>query len=367
MASGQAPSGAIPEDFYADRTVEVTTIAWVFTGIAIAIVGLKLFARVQVLNKLGWDDFIFFSMILSIIASATVQHSVTLGLGKRTARVLKELGPQRLVDAAFYQIIGYRAFSFPNISIAILIDKLLSLPRKRKIALYSMVTVQVVLAMISIFIVFFQCKPRAALWNPGLGGKCWPPSVINDYSYFLSAYTTVTDIVLAVVPISAFWKLQMKFSTKLGVSIMMGLTLLSAVVTLVKALYLHLLNDKADPLYNVVTLVNWGLVEQNVVIVAACIPTLRPFFHRAFKSEKSSTPQSSPFPSRTFASSVFKQKSKKSVPSLYEIPLDTMKTVDGDAESNSSRQQIWQTTNVIMEWESEKDSSKDKDPMTRGV
>jgi hypothetical protein len=44
------------------RAVEVNVVAWVFTGIAIATVGLKLAAR-QIVNRVGWDQFfIFFSL-----------------------------------------------------------------------------------------------------------------------------------------------------------------------------------------------------------------------------------------------------------------------------------------------------------------
>lgn len=110
-----------------------------------------------------------------------------------------------------------------------------------------MVIIQVVLAMASIFLIFLQCNPTEALWDRSVEGKCWDVAVFNDFSYFVSAYTTMTDIVLAVVPIAAFWKLQMPLGTKLGVCIMMGLTLLSAVVTIVKAVYFHLFTDRTDP------------------------------------------------------------------------------------------------------------------------
>jgi len=101
--------------------------------------------------------------------------------------------------------------------------------------------------MASVFIIFLQCTPTEALWDPSVAGKCWDPVVFNDFSYWVSAYTTITDIVLAIVPISVFWKLQLRFSTKLGVCIMMGLTLLSAIVTIVKATNLHLFTDRTDP------------------------------------------------------------------------------------------------------------------------
>ncbi|KAL2802848.1 ketopantoate reductase PanE/ApbA C terminal-domain-containing protein [Aspergillus granulosus] len=107
---------------------------------------------------------------------------------------------------------------------------------------------QVVFAMISVFLIFLQCKPTRALWDHTIQGDCWPQSIFYDFSYWVSAYTTMTDIVLAVVPISVFWKLQMRKSTKLAVCVMMGLTLLSAIVTIVKATYLPLFTDVEDPL-----------------------------------------------------------------------------------------------------------------------
>lgn len=139
------------------------------------------------------------------------------------------------------------AFSFPNISIAILIVHLLDPNPLRARLLYTMVIFQVIFAMVSVFIVFFQCSPTSKLWNLSIEGTCWSSDIFDDFNYWVSAYTTMTDIVLAVVPITAFWQLQMPFSTRLSTCIMMGLTLLSAIVTIVKATYLNLFTDHTDP------------------------------------------------------------------------------------------------------------------------
>ncbi|KAK8097198.1 hypothetical protein PG999_013142 [Apiospora kogelbergensis] len=403
--SGQPLTGSLPPppplpfrtdvDFNENRQVEIHLVAWICTTIAILVVALKLFARARIVKMIGWDDFfIFLSMALSIIASAFVSYSVTLGFGRHTIAVAIESdGPERLVNTAMWQQLGYRefpfnigAFSFPNISIAILVVKLLDPWPARTRALYAMVIVQVVLAMISIIIVFRQCQPTAKVWNKQLPGTCWNPDVLNNYSYFLSAYTTLTDIVLAVVPISAFWKLQMPTNTRVGLCIMMGLTLLSAIVTIVKATYL---------MFDVVPLVIWGLIEQNVVIVAACIPTLRPFFHKAFKGERSSGKRSegsggssgtlgSKLGSSTFFShprsrqnhrrlddSVLDYDPREDEPHgqshnhdphdaivLEPVAQDTSPEaragLDEDcAESNSSQKGIWRTLQVNMEWDAE--------------
>ena len=58
-------------NFNESRGIEINVVAWVFTGIAIVTVSLKLFARAQVIKQLGWDDFfIFFSLVSRINHSA---------------------------------------------------------------------------------------------------------------------------------------------------------------------------------------------------------------------------------------------------------------------------------------------------------
>ncbi|KAL6228725.1 hypothetical protein BDW75DRAFT_226373 [Aspergillus navahoensis] len=347
------------------RAVEVNVVGWVFTGIAIATVGLKLTAR-QMVKRLGWDDFfIFFSLALSIIAAALVSYSVTLGLGRHTAAVIADHGQERVTLTKKWQILGFPfnigSFSFPNISIAILINNLLDPNTIRSRLLLGMSVLQVIFALISVILIFVQCKPTAALWDRSIQGDCWSPSIFYGFNYWVSAYTTMTDIILAIVPITVFWKLQMHTSTKLGVCIMMGLTLLSAIVTIVKATYLHLFTDAEDPLYNVTPLVVWGLIEQNVVIVAACIPTLRPFFRRAFESRGSSNNNS-----RGRSASAIKLSSNpthvgsKRLPSVSELPLDERNEdrdrdgeFDEDLESgsHSSQRGIWQTREVIVKSE----------------
>lgn len=85
------------------------------------------------------------------------------------------------------------------------------------------------------------------LWDHTLEGTYLSSDVLNNYSYFFSAYTTPIDMILAVVPLSVFWKLQMGQQAKLGLCLMMGLTLLPAVVTIIKATYLHLFTDPGNP------------------------------------------------------------------------------------------------------------------------
>lgn len=54
-------------DYSETRGPEVNIVAWVFTGLAIFAVFLRLYARVNVVKKVGWDDFfIVFSLVCHI-------------------------------------------------------------------------------------------------------------------------------------------------------------------------------------------------------------------------------------------------------------------------------------------------------------
>jgi hypothetical protein len=154
-------------------------------------------------------------------------------------------------------IIVAGAFSFPNISIAILVCQLLDPNPRRTVILYGMAILQVVFAMITISLAFAQCRPTRKLWEKTLPGSCWSPNVLNYFSYWLCAYTTLTDVILAVVPIRAFWSLQMPRSTKIGLCVMMSMTMLSAIVTIIKGTYLNLFTDTTDPRENVLVLELW--------------------------------------------------------------------------------------------------------------
>lgn len=70
--SGQPLTGGPPPlppfktdvDFNENRQLEINLVAWICTAIAIAVVGLKLFAKARIVKVIGWDDFfIFFSMV----------------------------------------------------------------------------------------------------------------------------------------------------------------------------------------------------------------------------------------------------------------------------------------------------------------
>lgn len=170
------------------------------------------------------------------------------------------------------------AYSFPNVSIAISLNRLLAPSHIRCWALYSLVSLQCLIAAISCVLLFTQCTPVASLWDSTIPARCFPTGVMTGYSYFTGckscplsrlgtradrsvqpAFTAVTDIVLGIVPIAAFWKLQMKTKTKVGLCTMMGCTFFAAICAIVKTTRLNELANLEDFTYGTVDLVIWAM------------------------------------------------------------------------------------------------------------
>ncbi|KAJ5325953.1 uncharacterized protein N7506_009055 [Penicillium brevicompactum] len=102
------------------------------------------------------------------------------------------------------------------------------------------------------------------------------------------AYSGAQDFVLALLPWTIVWSLQMKKKEKLGVAFAMSLGIFAGAASIVKTTYLVALSAKADFTWELAPLLIWAAVEDGLAITAASIPALKPLLVRIFPS---STPE----------------------------------------------------------------------------
>jgi hypothetical protein len=68
----------------------------------------------------------------------------------------------------------------------------------------------------------------------------------------------------------------MKFKTKLGLSLLLGLSIIAMIACVIKTIELKALGDPVDFTMSTVNFVVWFTIEQYIVIIVASVPTLRP-------------------------------------------------------------------------------------------
>ena len=93
------------------------------------------------------------------------------------------------------------------------------------------------------------------------------------------AYFCFTDLVLALFPITIVQALQISLLRKATLVFLLGFGVLAAIAAAIKTSKLPLLNDHRDITRSLIPTLIWAGTECCVVVIAACVPTLRPLFH----------------------------------------------------------------------------------------
>lgn len=96
----------------------------------------------------------------------------------------------------------------------------------------------------------------------------------------------MTDVVLATLPTTIFYKLQMSLKTKLGLCIILSLGLVAAICGAIKTKFLASLNARSDLTWDTYDLLIWSDAELFVIIVCGSIPPIKPLYDMAFSKNR---------------------------------------------------------------------------------
>lgn len=127
--------------------------------------------------------------------------------------------------------------------------------------------------------VIFNCIPVQAAWDITLlpEARC-----IEVRSIYLggSVPNVVLDIIVVFMPIPYVWRLHAPLGQRLVLAGMFVLGTFIAVVSLVRLIiFLNIpISTSGDLTYNFREIIIWSIVEINIGLVCACLPSLKPAF-----------------------------------------------------------------------------------------
>ncbi|KAL9032461.1 MAG: hypothetical protein Q9180_006486, partial [Flavoplaca navasiana] len=191
----------------------------------------------------------------------------TVYAGKGYARHMFYLKPPQLSHAgelnAISRSLCVLGIGIGKVSVAFLIERFAGPSKWRKYLLRSISVTIIVSALLTVILFYAQCRPVQALWDKSLlkAGKarCWDPVPLatllgilglrpRDHSRGHHLEATVEhkeERICAAVKTS-----------KIPITV----------------------RGQTDITWLAIELLMWGGIEMNVIIIAACIPTLRPLF-----------------------------------------------------------------------------------------
>ncbi|PYH31770.1 uncharacterized protein BO87DRAFT_428414 [Aspergillus neoniger CBS 115656] len=268
-----------------DKGPQITAVSWSFGSVAIIVVAIRLYTRLILTRKAGWDDFfIVLSLLSAVVCSGLAQTGVHYGLGKHMADISNG---EWKIEAFKYTVIAPN-FSMVStttgkLSVAVFLLRLMgqtaSLAKRWFLYIFSVISIAWnVLAIIAIM---GYCRPAEKIWRPEVPGSCFSLKFQLIAGISQASFNAFADLTLALFPVIIFWSVQLPWKMKLGVIAVMGAGILAAAATLVKAILLKSLPVHSDITWSWADITTWYSIEMYVIIICATLPTLRQSYNFA--------------------------------------------------------------------------------------
>ncbi|VUC26104.1 unnamed protein product [Clonostachys rosea] len=215
-----------------------------FTPLTVIVIALRCGVRLKH-SVFGMDDTLMvIGWALFMVVAGLVSKGTYYGIGSRDERLndylvekSKMVNPFHAYQSRFsthmpnkqhiwlFQTFYCCSLVFIKASICVTLLRIAVL-RSHRIITWITLATSCISTIIVIVGLFAMCRPIQANWNPG-AGTCSPPIVITSLSYLVSAAAVATDWVCAILPGFMLYKAQMKTATKVSISIILGLGVLS--------------------------------------------------------------------------------------------------------------------------------------------
>ncbi|KAK1760135.1 hypothetical protein QBC47DRAFT_289771 [Echria macrotheca] len=254
---------------------------WSLLSISTLFLTLRLYSKFKYLKSraLWWDDYVLILSWLTLLADAvTITINLSLGFGMHSAdiRPAANLSVVNLLALVQGSLAGFGAV-WSKTSFGMTLLRIVEGRRVRGVVWFVLGSMN--LAMTGgVVVSWVQCWPVARVWydkSGGEGGGCWGDGRVGVYfGVFAAVYSGVMDILLALLPWTIIWRLQIRKKEKMGIALAMSMGVFAGCAAFVKSTKIPLvLGD--DFTYEGYDLVIWGTAEVAITICAASVPLLR--------------------------------------------------------------------------------------------
>ncbi|KAF6229440.1 hypothetical protein HO133_007556 [Letharia lupina] len=263
------------------RGMTVSSISLVTFAIGANLVFLRMYVRMK-RRITGWDDYTIcvalvilpsdshnmklsiahWTQTLSLLGTVANVYQVANGAG-RHIDTLTPVQLSEFIKWTFVQGIEFVIGTcFVKISVCISILRFITKTRHLvRYFIYVIMGFLIISTLGLVIALLAQCRPLRALYDLDLKGKCYSENVSTSIAYVQAAINIFTDFT----------------SLKIGLSVVMGLGVVTASFSILRIAFLHT-NSSADVTHADAVNMVFAVLEQNLGIIAASIATVRPLF-----------------------------------------------------------------------------------------
>ncbi|KAI0405301.1 hypothetical protein F4802DRAFT_597427 [Xylaria palmicola] len=331
-------------------------LVWSITGLSLVFLSMRVFIKWKYRGSLWYDDWVLiFSISLLFVNAGLIQTIVKFGYGQHIEAVMADNPLNVRWIITYLQVVSAvirLSTTTARISYGITLLRL-SNPRQQKFVWFAIGSLLIVITP-SLILPFVSCIPYEKIFNSAIPGTCMSHNASLGYFIFEGGYTALVDFALVILPWRILAKLQIRRVEKLGASIALSLGALSGVVTIVKVVYTNEI-DNYDFTYNSTELTVWNVVEPSSVIIAASIPNLRVFIHKAAANVKATLRLGTSQMGTAGNSGKTRRRTKTRTDDIYlDNVQKTIKAISAGTDKRRGEGTAWITSQPMRDDDSEK-------------
>ncbi|RDH23231.1 hypothetical protein M747DRAFT_338926 [Aspergillus niger ATCC 13496] len=251
----------------------------VFLCLATVTVALRLYTRLKLVRKPGWDDLlIVLSLATDVVFFAFLVIEIQNGLAENEADLAPEV-VRRQLKALWITIPLYNlTLTLTKLSLIFLYRRLFPTHTYRILLILTLIFV-IITGLWMVLSTLIFCIPINAFWDTSIPHTCLPEDVVWCLN---AAFQITTDLILVVLPLPILANLNLPKRQKAALLVIFALGFFVCATSIVRlSTIVHLLRDPDFTSGNGLA-ATWSFVESNVAIICACLPPLRPLLVRIF-------------------------------------------------------------------------------------
>ncbi|KAL6898910.1 hypothetical protein GGI43DRAFT_72471 [Trichoderma evansii] len=247
----------------------IASIALAVTALSLVALCLRLYTRTRIAKAVGLDDWLIITGWIGACGYASaivVQTKWGLGLTS-----LNDMPDENVISFGFTQYVGapFYVLGIWGFKTSLLVSYVRLVPGTYRLVPISLAVI-VTMAHIAFLLVFLLlCIPVQKQWIPTTPGHCG--QAVPFYITF-SALTIIFDVITLILPFPVLLKLQMKLRRKIALLCLFALGIFVTIVQIIRIQTIASLVNYLDS----AEAIKWSIVETNVGIIIACVPTLAP-------------------------------------------------------------------------------------------
>ncbi|KAJ5628174.1 hypothetical protein N7490_010402 [Penicillium lividum] len=259
-------------------------LAGVLGMLALMLVALRLIQRTVFNRLLGLDDgLIVAALVCALPLNCTMFPMQKFGLGTNIWTIPFEHITKQLELLYVAEVCYMAAEALTQLSFLTFYLRIFPIPRFQLIC-YCLMGLSICFGISNTFVMIFQCTPVPFFWSGWTGEYAGSCLDINGFSWYKAAVQIAMDMGIISLPIWPLAKTKMGTKKKIQIILMFCTGFLITVVSCLRLRSLVVFSKSPNITYANTPAIYWSVVECDVAIICACMPSLPSLLKNIFPS-----------------------------------------------------------------------------------